>query len=81
MAVAVLAALIHRNRTGEGQWIDMGCTDAGVVLRPRAARLHGERTAAPAAGLPYSTERLTRDGAAQHLQGARRRPVVRGRVP
>jgi crotonobetainyl-CoA:carnitine CoA-transferase CaiB-like acyl-CoA transferase len=32
MAVAVLAALIHRNRTGEGQWVDMSCTEAGASL-------------------------------------------------
>jgi len=32
MAVAILAALIHRNRTGEGQWIDMSCTEAGATL-------------------------------------------------
>jgi len=32
MAIAILAALRHRNRTGEGQWVDMGCTDAGATL-------------------------------------------------
>jgi crotonobetainyl-CoA:carnitine CoA-transferase CaiB-like acyl-CoA transferase len=32
MAVAVLAALVHRSRTGEGQWVDMSCIEAGIVL-------------------------------------------------
>jgi crotonobetainyl-CoA:carnitine CoA-transferase CaiB-like acyl-CoA transferase len=32
MALAVLAALAHRNRTGEGQRVDMSCTDAGLGL-------------------------------------------------
>jgi len=32
MAIAILAGLIHRNRTGEGQWIDMACTEAGATL-------------------------------------------------
>ncbi len=32
MAIAIMAALIHRDRTGEGQWIDISCTDAGAFL-------------------------------------------------
>ncbi len=32
MALAILAGLVHRTRTGEGQWIDMSCTDAGAAL-------------------------------------------------
>jgi benzylsuccinate CoA-transferase BbsF subunit len=32
MAIAVLAGLLHRRRTGEGQWIDMSCSDAGALL-------------------------------------------------
>jgi crotonobetainyl-CoA:carnitine CoA-transferase CaiB-like acyl-CoA transferase len=32
MAIAILAGLLHRDRTGEGQWIDMSCTDAGALL-------------------------------------------------
>jgi benzylsuccinate CoA-transferase BbsF subunit len=32
MAIAIMAGLLHRNRTGEGQWIDISCTDAGAFL-------------------------------------------------
>ncbi len=32
MATAILAALIHRHKTGEGQWIDIGCTESGAAL-------------------------------------------------
>jgi benzylsuccinate CoA-transferase BbsF subunit len=32
MAIAILMALIHRERTGEGQWVDMSCTEAGANL-------------------------------------------------
>jgi crotonobetainyl-CoA:carnitine CoA-transferase CaiB-like acyl-CoA transferase len=32
MAMAILAGLVHRQRTGEGQWIDMACTEPGLVL-------------------------------------------------
>ncbi|MDA8047301.1 MAG: CoA transferase [Actinomycetota bacterium] len=32
MVVALLAAVAHRNRTGEGQWVDMSCTEAGLGL-------------------------------------------------
>ena len=32
MAIAILLALLHRQRTGEGQWVDMACTDAALSL-------------------------------------------------
>jgi len=32
MALGILLALIHRERTGEGQWVDMSCTEAGASL-------------------------------------------------
>ena len=31
-ALAILLALVNRNRTGEGQWIDMSCIEAGTCL-------------------------------------------------
>lgn len=31
-AIAILMALYHRNKTGEGQWIDLSCTDAALTL-------------------------------------------------
>ena len=32
MALAILAAIVHRNRTGEGQWVDMSCTEVAGTL-------------------------------------------------
>ena len=32
MAMAILAGLLHRNRTGVGQWIDMSAVEAGITL-------------------------------------------------
>ena len=32
MAMAILLALVHRQRTGEGQWVDMACTEAALAL-------------------------------------------------
>lgn len=32
MAVAILAALVYRNQTGQGQWVDMSCVEAGASL-------------------------------------------------
>ena len=84
MAVAILAGLIHRNRTGEGQWIDMACTEAGTTLvRSRPARLHGQRPpAAPRPGSPTrNRSHAPRDGAARHLPGRGRRRLDRDRVP
>lgn len=56
MAIAILAALIHRNRTGEGQWVDMSCTDAGAAfLGPVVLdyTVNGRVTRRP--GYPYSS--------------------------
>ena len=32
MAIALLMALWHREQTGEGQWVDMSCTEVGANL-------------------------------------------------
>ncbi len=32
MAIAIQLALLHRERTGEGQWVDLACTEAGLTL-------------------------------------------------
>ncbi|MGE0387210.1 MAG: CaiB/BaiF CoA transferase family protein [Gammaproteobacteria bacterium] len=32
MAMAILLALVHRERTGEGQWVDLASTDATLTL-------------------------------------------------
>jgi crotonobetainyl-CoA:carnitine CoA-transferase CaiB-like acyl-CoA transferase len=32
MAIAILLALVHRQRTGEGQWVDLACSEAALTL-------------------------------------------------
>ena len=32
MAMAIMLALIHRENTGEGQWVDLACTEAALGL-------------------------------------------------
>ena len=32
MAIAILMALYHRNKTGEGQYVDISCTDGALTL-------------------------------------------------
>jgi benzylsuccinate CoA-transferase BbsF subunit len=31
-AIGLLAGLVHRNRTGEGQWVDLACVEAGTMF-------------------------------------------------
>jgi len=32
MAIAIMTGLVHRHRTGAGQWIDVSCVEAGALL-------------------------------------------------
>jgi crotonobetainyl-CoA:carnitine CoA-transferase CaiB-like acyl-CoA transferase len=32
MAIAILLAILHQRRTGEGQWVDLACTEAALSL-------------------------------------------------
>ncbi len=32
MAIGLLAALYHQRRTGEGQWVDLACIEAGIAM-------------------------------------------------
>ncbi len=40
MAIAILMALVHRVSTGEGQWVDLSCTEAGASLHGPAILDH-----------------------------------------
>ncbi len=37
MAIAILMALFHRKRTGEGQWVDLACIEAAGTLHGTAS--------------------------------------------
>ena len=55
MATAILLALLHKQRTGEGQWVDLSCTDAGLALHGPALldwTVNGRPTRRP--GSPHS---------------------------
>jgi benzylsuccinate CoA-transferase BbsF subunit len=60
MAVAILAALAYRNRTGEGQWIDMSCTEAGAtLLGPQLLDQSPNGRPLRRAGMPHSNHSQT----------------------
>lgn len=55
MAIAILAALFWQARTGQGQWIDLSCTEAGAALHGPAlldSELNGRPMRRP--GSPHS---------------------------
>jgi crotonobetainyl-CoA:carnitine CoA-transferase CaiB-like acyl-CoA transferase len=55
MAIAILLALLHKQRTGEGQWVDLSCTEAGLTLHGPALldwTVNGRPTRRP--GFPHA---------------------------
>ena len=55
MAIAILMAVYHRNKTGAGQWVDMSCSDGAATLNGPALldfTVNGKRTRRP--GSPHS---------------------------
>ena len=55
MAIAILLALLHRQRTGEGQWVDLACTESALTLHGPALldwTINGRPTRRP--GQPHS---------------------------
>ncbi len=69
MAMAIMAGLIHRSRTGEGQWIDMSCTDAGAtMLGPVALDYTVNERPLRRDGMPYSNRsQFPSHGPSRHL--------------
>jgi crotonobetainyl-CoA:carnitine CoA-transferase CaiB-like acyl-CoA transferase len=55
MAIAILMAVYHRNKTGAGQWVDMSCSDGAATLNGPALldfTVNGKRVRRP--GSPNS---------------------------
>ena len=65
VAIAVLAALIHREKTGEGQYIDISLHDAAFSLLTMPVAYHaavGSLKGFPLASLPHYGVYETKDG-------------------
>jgi hypothetical protein len=77
MVMAILLALLHRKRTGEGQWVDLACTEAALTLHGPALldwTVNGRPSRRE--GQPHSQpQHLAADGAARHLPLRWRRRV------
>ena len=83
MAIALLAALYHQRRTGEGQWVDLACIEAGIAMTGPAvldATVNG-RDAARRRRRQLQPQPVAGDGAARHLPVPRRRLVGGHRLP
>ena len=83
MAIALLAALYHQRRTGEGQWVDLACIEAGIAMTGPAvldATVNG-RTLRDDGAVALQPQLVAGDGAARHLPVPRRRLVGRHRLP
>ena len=75
MALSVLAALYHRDLTGEGQWIDASQTEAGIMLtQVPVLDWARQRAGLGAERQPFA---VPVDRAAGHLPVRGRRPVDR----
>ena len=83
MAIALLAALYHQRRTGEGQWVDLACIEAGIAMVGPAV-LDGTvngRTLREDGAVQLQPQPVAGDGAARHLPVPRRRLLGRRGVP
>jgi crotonobetainyl-CoA:carnitine CoA-transferase CaiB-like acyl-CoA transferase len=72
MAIGILMALLHRERTGEGQWVDMSCTEAGLTLHGPAIldwSVNGRATRRP--GMPNGNRSLGKEMAPHGIFPAR----------
>ena len=64
MAIALLAALYHQRRTGEGQWVDLACIEAGIAMT------------GPAALDASVNGRMQREGGAVHSNRSAEEPMA-----
>ena len=66
MAIALLAALYHQRRTGEGQWVDIACAEAGIGLAGLAA-LDASVNGRDERAIPVDSNRVSGHGSPRDL--------------